>query len=816
MNFTEQAFNNFPNHVRIILSQFLFLFGLLLGFSIQAQTYFNDLEDSIHAAYWINYRMVESASAHSGNGYTFADPENPFGLGIERTFPDELKASNVRLSCSGWVKSNAANDQAVFVITLRNEEVTVFWKAIYLSDLLDKTGVWYEFSDEVDVPASITKTGLLKAYLWNSDSKDTIFIDDLKFTLEKLKQPSFIPDLQLAENTQEPEETLFENSVYKIRYDEKNEIVSLIDQDGNPLIHNFRCYTETGSGDFYQTRESGLKLEDVNQKKNRSEIKFRSGNRTFLLNCFVDDPDIEVEVETVFENQTSVHRDALILESAVPVSKVYRANRKIDTSEFQAEYWLERQGVSFADGSLGWYVFNEPWISSLQLATEKKQLWVNLEYNRDHPFLFFPELLDRKDVKIDGSSSEHAAGNSRSNSFTIHVGTGTNLPRLMKNPNGYLAAYIWTEHADFTDISTNRATYFGSEQITEAISATGGFVKYNIPVTKSVFYHNPDQVTNAEVSAGKFTGLESTIKSDPEFEDFLKQIHYLGFEVCLHTPEQFTSNKKSMKKALAYSARTFDSPSWIDHGYNNGSENNRENLVCDGTFEDLENYSMKFWKRKKVSYFWNPYYEDYYTYDTLQFGWMIGKPYIGYGDHIPDPLIWQHPTRTAALWHWPTKSVLYAQKDNKWDFLFSDVVLNDFIDNWEVQFNHCYPAWVDPDKGFWEEKDGVIVASDGFSSTLERMAKLRDDGLLNIPTVQEFIDYQLLIQNVSVKSIGNGQFEITNKNRSEIKGLSMAVSSSEVTVNGQRPQQKIWKDDVIFWFDLEAGETAIVDVTDQD
>ena len=72
----------------------------------------------------------------------------------------------------------------------------------------------------------------------------------------------------------------------------------------------------------------------------------------------------------------------------------------------------------------------------------------------------------------------------------------------MKNPAGYEAAYIWTEHADYTDISTNRATYFGSEKIINADSATGGFVYFNIPVTKSVFYANPDSVTNEKASNG--------------------------------------------------------------------------------------------------------------------------------------------------------------------------------------------------------------------------------------------------------------------------------------------------------------------------
>ena len=80
------------------------------------------------------------------------------------------------------------------------------------------------------------------------------------------------------------------------------------------------------------------------------------------------------------------------------------------------------------------------------------------------------------------------------------------LPRLMPVWDGYQSAFIFTEHADWTDLRTHRAVLFGNEHITKPEDAVGGFCYFDIPVTKSVFYWNPDNVTNEKTSKGYFKG----------------------------------------------------------------------------------------------------------------------------------------------------------------------------------------------------------------------------------------------------------------------------------------------------------------------
>lgn len=789
---------------------FIFLFN-----SLFAQEFFTNLEDSLFSKQWINLRLVDSVEGYSGSHYSIADPGFQFGLGLESCFPETVQGKNVKMLVEGWIKSNVASDRALFVITLQNESATVFWKAINLQELLTRSNTWANFSEQIKVPASFTKTGIIKAYLWNDDNKDTIAIDDLRFSFEILANPTFIPKIYTPPDKVvfSTDRVLMENSFYKIRYDENKGKISFASASGKVLVHELIYFEET---DLHQKTISNFTLKSTKNKKSGKVLKFTvssaGSDLEVELICLTDSPEIEFNITEKFAQNREISREALVFTSSVGTSKVFRANRKMDTSDFQQEYWLDQQGVQFGNGKNSWLIYHTPFVSSLQLSTKRNQLWVNLDYEKDHPFLHFPLLETQRDSITDISTSLFKKGEKQATSFLITVGYAPEkLPRFMKNPSGFLATYIWTEHADFTDIRTNRATYFGSENITLPDSAIGGFVKYSIPVTKSVFYFNPDSISNKEISGGKFTDLESTILDDRVFEGFLAQLSKNGHEICLHSPEQFTSTNKAMKKSLKYMKKNYSSPTWIDHGYNNGIENNREDLVCDGTLEGAELYSEKIWKKHKLNYFWNPYYEDFYTFDEWQFSEMLSKPYNGFGDFFPDPDYWQHPSRTGDLRHWPTKSVLYVERDDLWDFYFSDVVLNDFVNTWSVHFNHCYPAWVDPEKGFWQyDENGTIKARAGFNRTLESMASLRDEGLLNLTTVQDFIDYQLAVEAVDYEALPDGNLKVTNKGKTEINGFSLVVRAQKVLMNNQAPEQKIVDGELIFWFNLGVGESKAI------
>lgn len=216
-----------------------------------------------------------------------------------------------------------------------------------------------------------------------------------------------------------------------------------------------------------------------------------------------------------------------------------------------------------------------------------------------------------------------------------------------------------------------------------------------------------------------------------------------------------------------------------------------------------------------MKYFWNAYYEDYFTFEKWRFGSSLEAYFSGFGDFMPKPNYWMHPTRSGDFIHWPTSTVLYVENDALWNYFFSDQNLNAFVENWTVEMNHCYPAWADPKKGFWTyDADSTIIAHPGFNRTLEKMANLKKEGQLNVTTVKDFLDYQLLLENIEYQLLAGGRVSVTNNNPQDVFGLSFATKAKAVLVDRLKPAQKVSGDDLIFWFDLPAHDSRIIRVID--
>ena len=133
------------------------------------------------------------------------------------------------------------------------------------------------------------------------------------------------------------------------------------------------------------------------------------------------------------------------------------------------------------------------------------------------------------------------------------------------------------------------------------------------------------------------------------------------------------------------------------------------------------------------------------------------------------------------------------------------------IDNRVVEINHTYPPWVDPKKGMWTyDADSVIVAQPGFNQALANMAQLRDEGKLNICTIDDFLDYRTAIDKINYSILPDGRIRLTNNGNSDMKELSMVAKAKAVIVNGIIPNQKKVDDEIIFWFNIGVGETKVI------
>jgi len=532
----------------------------------------------------------------------------------------------------------------------------------------------------------------------------------------------------------------------------------------------------------------------------------------FKANFDPKSEEIKFTTESKYKRDVQVIRDALTLKMTQPLSEVYRRNSVIDTANFQSEYWLNKEGARFGSGKNTLLIYHTPGISSLQLNVPENELVVNLDFSEDHPFQYFPLRDSMMSLKEDLSCSSYKAGDVRKNSFSIHAGKEIRfIPRLMLNPDGFLAAHIFTEHADWTDLPTHRAVYFGSEKITEATNASGGFVKNKIPVTKSVFYSNPDKVLNSDSKHNSiFKTPIASIKSTPGFSTFLNQLYQEGSEICLHTPDQYTSKSALVEDACEYMEKNFHSVTWIDHGYNNGPKNNREAFVCDGLNKNSSSYASAAWKKHGVKYFWNSYYEDFVTADSSFFDFYGSPmhPYPGFGDAAPQPLYWRHPTRTDNFISWPTRDLLEMHDAAAWSYHFNNERLNDFVHQRAVKFEHCYPAGSIPEKGYWKKNErGEIVVEPEFDKFLAKLSAYRDSGWINSTTVRNLLDYWIACENLSFEYTDSNSVIVTNQNETELKGVALAVKAGNV-ISEKKMEKKFFDGDLIFWFDMKAGESV--------
>ncbi|HRH67817.1 MAG TPA: hypothetical protein PLU53_16090, partial [Bacteroidia bacterium] len=480
------------------------------------------------------------------------------------------------------------------------------------------------------------------------------------------------------------------------------------------------------------------------------------------------------------------------------------------TGIFQSEYWLGHGGFIAGAAKKGFMIPSADELSSLQLDPVARRCFLNFDLNLDHPLLRFPLLRGKKSVYEDLSRSCFSPGDTLLNSFTVYTDwKKKSFPRLMKNPEGRTAALIWTEHADYTDMQTQKAIFFGSDSIQHASDAVAGFVKNRIPVTKSVFYSNPDKVMNSD-KAGFVKSESASIKNTSGFRDFLVELQKEGNEICLHTPEHYTTTRSMLNEALEETEKIFHPVSWIDHGYDNAVKSNREDLACDGLDSSSRYYAADLWLKHGLKYFWNSYYEDSAVFAPYVFYSFLTVPYSGWGDRFPVPEFWEHPSRSRSLLHWRTMNTLDLPDGGLWQYCMSESKLNDLVLNRGTCIIHSYPARLDSTTGFYRREKNHFYIDPEFEKVLQRQSAFRDEGSLNLTTIRDYLDYQQAIAKVDCMPVNGNQVKIKNGSPVDLKSLSFSVKGMQLIVKGKEFKSKKQADDTIFWFDLNTGEEVLI------
>ena len=753
------------SHRAIII---LLLAWLHIG-TLQAQTYSDDFENQYTWFLpWLNLHIVADSSSNTTNYVCICDTMHEYGLGFSIEARKEHPHQNINCKYQFLFKAKA-DTKAEIVVSVDNETGNQYWNAYHLNDFVHDTAEWSLMSLELKFPFDYVDKGTIRTYVWNR-AKETLYFDNAQLVVEELFMPSFTPTLLHDSSFNYNPYLLSENLIPVVEY---------IDANGDTLTDPKVMETKF---------DDGL-------------MEYHGQPHSWIIGSYAD-------IETTFKEDIKLLRLAFILPLPEGELTVYRRNQHIDSTDYQKSYYLDREGFSIRNDSIEISTYHNTGISSLQLDTENRYACFNIDYWRDHPLLHYPLLPDTSNVFENISFREIKKGDVLKGKITVFNHAMDDLPRLMPVWDGYQSAFIFTEHADWTDLRTHRAVLFGNEHITQPEDAVGGFCHFNIPVTKSVFYWNPDLVTNDMASKGNFFGLHANIKGDKEYFNLLKAIKKEGFEICLHTPEQYTTVPDEFPKAMRFMRRHFGTKTWIDHGYNNGPEKNREDLVCDGLLPDSPYFAAKLWKKNGVRYLWNAYYEEN-RMESFNFDCHFVQPYDGYGDALPNRQITTLPDGSSDFLLWSTPSTLEMNEGYQWYYFFDSIRLQRLVGQHNVFITHIYPAWTDPWRGAWQfDENGTVVAMQGLNYALDKIARLRNEKKMLPTTIPEYLSYYEKLQNIEYLVLDNSSIKLTNRGEA-IEGLTL-LCTKPINVEGKVMDFRKVDEGYLVWFDINKNETIII------
>lgn len=786
---------------------------------------FNNLELTDTVQPWINRNTIREGDAFSGRNFSRTDAENLFGLGWKGPVPSPFYSKNISLKITSMVRMGEGNGKVSMVISVMKADSVIFWVNKAFQNRIHTKEEWIGISDEIELPSNLTSAGrTLLVYLWNEEGSVVCDLDDMELRFSELNFQSWMvpDDIGWEPDKRDDFKQLYDGTYFRLLHNNKTGRLIVESPNGKALLDNISVYSawsERRKRD--QILRDSLTLRTMQVKENAvtdqgAYFNFIFGSGIFKMDIELffphQEPILEFRVKTIFNRRIQLERLSLSFQYGPELKEVYRHSSLLDTGLFQEEYWLGKGGFQVYSDSAGFILYHPQHIGSVQLSPPLKKATVNIDWEMDHPLLHWPLRDSAENRKENRSASVYDKGDSVVAAFSIQgIRTPRKVPRISKFPQGKKAALIWTEHADYSDIKLQRAVNFGADTILNARDAVAGFAGHRIPVTKSVFYSNPDSVLNS-VKAGFMQTEVANYSSTAGFRDYLHQLDSAGQEICLHTPDHFTTNRNLLEEALSEFRKEFNSVNWIDHGYDNALKSNRENLACDGLVRGSKYYSLDLWKKYGIKYAWNCFYEDTNLFTSFSFNSFMSIPYHGWGDRFPVPVYWSHPTRSADLVHWRTSGTLDPPDAGMWNYFFDPVRLYDLMAGRGTAVMHVYPSRADSTNGFYHNSDGVYLIRKEFDEILARQAALRDEGYLHLVSVRDHLDYNLAIEKLEMKYLTNGQIRLENKSGSGIKGLSLLIPEGMIGVRGKQLKMRQEADETVFWFDLNADEVVYIDV----
>ena len=803
----------------LILTSFICLY--LHSYSNGALAlYKNDLDSNRDSINWIN-ENTSLRDTINGNHFSRVDSNHQYGLGIKSSFPSNSFGQSLSITYQALFRRFSANAKIAVAISITKGDSSIYWNPISVQT--NAANEWNSRNVNFRIPGNLVDAeNTITLFVWNMDGNSSVDIDDVQIKFEPL---SLIVPIDIAniENWKEKfktETNRLNGEKYLILLDSINNGFRINSANGDSLISSMKFvieyYVKRTSKPTVKIKElSSFRINAIDKLGPKTILHFSENSdiANVKIDLVVDNlsGEISFDPEVQFRKKVFLVRAGLAVHYSMNVDRIIKNTSSVILNPAELNYWLNFGNVILAGNNQRFILEKEDPLNTVELLTKSKTLLLNLDCSADHPQLHFPKMKKSKSLSIDVSEIFYSVGDVLKNTLKLKpLNKDQQLVRVFRNPNGYLSSMIWTEHADFSDIRIQRALMFGREDILSADSAIGGFVGNGVPMTKSVFYDNPTKLLNS-VKDVRFNSECLSIKNSPEFLELLKQLKKNDFEICLHTPDPFTTTPSIAEEAMRFMKDNFNSVNWIDHGYDNSTLSNREDLNCDGLDSTSSFYIKNLFEKYGVKYAWNSYYEDVPVFKDASFYSFFTNPYSGWNESYHCPEYFRNPLDKNII-SWRTTFTLDPSDGSLWSYYFDKQRLNDFVQSNGDCILHTYLARVDSTNGFYSYDGNTIVINPEFEKVLKILKEYSDENKIWLTTVQKMLDFRLLLEKVSIEYTKNGLVIIFNNNDVEVTGFSLITTAQSIAAGEKNIRLKKYGYETIAILNLKPKEKLILDL----
>lgn len=481
---------------------------------------------------------------------------------------------------------------------------------------------------------------------------------------------------------------------------------------------------------------------------------------------------LRVRVSVCAKQDVEILLLAIDLKSRLPPIALLGANRRLmKCSKVAAVVWLEKQGAYFGKGDASFFVQHVPGISSLSLRQKGHSLRFSLFSSKDRP-------LPRRDKTfLMGYRLDNPVRLSRGKNFiarwNLYAGF---LPREIAlpgfAPDGRKAVHIWTEHGCQTVLEAHIASGLGSSRARRAEDAVGGFVKFQVPLTKTIFVDNEDDESVFDPFGKLGQRPQLSMNQDAKFEDYLGILSSQPqIEIGLHCCRPYSTSPDEYPRRLERFLK-FKPAVWIDHiwfrddGHMSGC---REAASSEGRDRKSDYFSTEVLAALGFRYFWSNGFEyrDAEPTGTLIKNYLRHKQYFaaaislgrwlfnrvrGRLANVPVPSIPDLPRRAWPLYwvdevkegnsaegyeavYWTTASTNYPVVEGTspvppGSAVYGAASIDELIERESVCITHAYPSSSHGRGSYWEESNGEFRATPHFNALLLHMSRRAEEGAL--------------------------------------------------------------------------------------